>query len=271
MAGNRTDPVITSRSSRAKDLDRGGRQAVRLGRRGRADPRPPTPDLPALRGLGGHEEGEEHLRQPPQVEQLVPAAAQRHVEVGAVLLQSRLLQALRAPRCAQAPATASRRARACTSATPPPTLLPGPRDHLHVLQRRLQHFICTHSRNVHLGSRASTISAPLATPPIIGCCLQPRHQSFRHLLSSTDQDRREEAKGHPQLVDARIVVGDVPESRGAELHYRCVCVCVCVGGDTEGPSYLYQGYTKFSRTNSNTCRGIRESLVSDSRRPGVAV
>lgn len=39
----------------------------------------------------------------------------------------------------------------------------------------------------------------------------------------------------------------------------CTFVYVC---NPKGSTYLYQGYTKFSRTNSNTCRRVRKSLIS---------
>lgn len=161
MVGKRTDPVITSRSSRARDLDKDNRHSQPTRKAPlTSDPGP----LPALGGFGRHEEGEERLRQPPQVEQLVSAAAQSHMKVGAVLLQSRLLQGLAAPRCAQARATASAAAQHAhvqleSVLKQRSTFLTRSCDHLHVLQRSLQHLISAHSRNVHLpregGGRAA--------------------------------------------------------------------------------------------------------------------
>ena len=52
------------------------------------------PDVPAVQRLGGQDVGEEDLCEVPEVQQLVPAAAECHVEVRAVLLQRRLLQEL---------------------------------------------------------------------------------------------------------------------------------------------------------------------------------
>lgn len=50
---------------------------------------------PAVCSLGRQDVGEEHLRQLPQVEELISAAAKGHVEVRAVLLQGCLLKKLR--------------------------------------------------------------------------------------------------------------------------------------------------------------------------------
>ena len=54
----------------------------------------PSCELPAVCSLGRQDVGEEHLRQLPEVEELISAAAQGHVEVGAVFLQSSLLKVL---------------------------------------------------------------------------------------------------------------------------------------------------------------------------------
>lgn len=145
-----------------------------------------------------------------------------------------------------------------------------------MLQRRLQDFICTHSRNVHLATEGrgqpGRPHAPKKTLLLHATLQSHVSRSLQHLLSSANQDRCKEAEGRPQLVDARVVIGDAPESRGAELQtHPCVCV------NPEGSSYLYQGYTKFSRINSNTCRRTRESgpenhsflFCSDSSKSGV--
>lgn len=50
--------------------------------------------LPAVCSLGGQDVGEEHLSQLPEVEELVSATAQGHVEVRAILLQGCLLKKL---------------------------------------------------------------------------------------------------------------------------------------------------------------------------------
>lgn len=49
---------------------------------------------PAVCSLGWQDVGEEHLRQLPQVEELVSATAKGHVEVRTVLLQGSLLKKL---------------------------------------------------------------------------------------------------------------------------------------------------------------------------------
>lgn len=46
---------------------------------------------------------------------------------------------------------------------------------------------------------------------------------------------------------------------GASLVHVHVRACVW---NPKGSTYLYQGYTKLSRTNSNTCRGARKPLIS---------
>ena len=51
-------------------------------------------ELPAVCSLGRQDVGEEHLRQLPEVEELISAAAQGYVEVGTVFLQSSLLKVL---------------------------------------------------------------------------------------------------------------------------------------------------------------------------------
>lgn len=55
--------------------------------------------LPAVRRLWGQDVREEHLCQLAEVEELLPAAAESHVQVGAVLLQSGLLEILCALHC----------------------------------------------------------------------------------------------------------------------------------------------------------------------------
>ena len=50
--------------------------------------------LPAVCSLGGQDVGEEHLSQLPEVEELVSATAQGHMEVRAILLQGSLLKKL---------------------------------------------------------------------------------------------------------------------------------------------------------------------------------
>lgn len=50
--------------------------------------------VPAVCGFGRHDIGKQHLRELPQVQQLVSPAVQSDVEVGAVFVQSRLLQAV---------------------------------------------------------------------------------------------------------------------------------------------------------------------------------
>lgn len=57
--------------------------------------------LPAVSSLRGQDVREEHLRQLPQVEELVSATAEGDVEVRAVFLQGSLLEKLRAPHCAE--------------------------------------------------------------------------------------------------------------------------------------------------------------------------
>lgn len=80
-----------------------------------------------------------------------------------------------------------------------------------------------------------------------------------HLLSSADKHRREEAKSHPQFIQTRLVICDVSETRGGSLKKQKrntnVFTSTWVKTCFELSSYLYQGYTKFSRTNSNTCEG----------------
>lgn len=39
----------------------------------------------------------------------------------------------------------------------------------------------------------------------------------RHLLSAADEHRGEEPEGHPELIDARLVVCDVPENQRRTL------------------------------------------------------
>lgn len=51
-------------------------------------------------------------------------------------------------------------------------------------------------------------------PPIVDLALL---SAQRHLLSSTDKNWCEEAKGHPQFINARLVICDVPETTGAEF------------------------------------------------------
>lgn len=55
--------------------------------------------LPAVRRLGGQDVREEHLGQLAEVEELISAAAESHVQVRAVLLQGGLLKILGALHC----------------------------------------------------------------------------------------------------------------------------------------------------------------------------
>lgn len=50
--------------------------------------------VPAVCGFGRHDIGKQHLHELPQVQQLVSPAVQSDVEVGAIFVQSRLLQAV---------------------------------------------------------------------------------------------------------------------------------------------------------------------------------
>lgn len=50
--------------------------------------------LPAVCSLGGQDVREEHLRQLPEVEELISATAEGDVEVGAIFLQGSLLKIL---------------------------------------------------------------------------------------------------------------------------------------------------------------------------------
>lgn len=92
-------------------------------------------------------------------------------------------------------------------------------------------------------------------------------QILLHLLSPADQHGGEEAQSHPQLVHEGLVICDVSEQRKTRnvfpvaMHntsYRLL-ECECIWWKR---SYLYQGYTKFSRTSSRICQEGEEAIQS---------
>lgn len=92
-----------------------------------------------------------------------------------------------------------------------------------------------------------------------------------HLLSPADQHWREKAKGHPHFVHTRLVVCDVPEKPGDRSLYKHLLHVSVTKQQVGISSYLYQGYTKFSRTNSNTCRNEANESVNSAHHINIPV